>query len=367
MNFNKTTELINIYVNELKLPYFSIIVKRNNKTIFQYAVNGTTNDLIRMYSMSKPITAVALLQLVEQGKVNLDDEVSKYLPSFKNVTLLNNNEPIKGKILIKHLLSMTSGMDYNLSREAIKTLLKNNQKANTVEICSTFVEDGIHFEPGERFQYSLSMDVAAAIIEIVSGQKFSQFVNDNIFVRLNMNSSSFANDKNLLSKCLKDYNYDSNTNELSYSDKVNNIFLLSDNYESGGAGLISTVEDYSKFIDCLANNNEKIISSKMLNELSTLRVSNTPFTKETNEFSKSNKEYGYGYGVRVRKIKSVSGIPEGEFGWDGAAGCYSLCDIKNNISITIGLNILNWPNYVKSLHIDISNSIYNEIELATMK
>ena len=113
-------------------------------------------------------------------------------------------------------------------------------------------------------------------------------------------------------------------------------------------------------VSSLANDN-RLLSNESIRKISKIYVENTPFNKDVEEYSKSSEDYGYGYGVRVRKHESSFGIPEGEFGWDGAAGSYCLCDRKNGISITIGLNVLSWPSYVKDFHIKLANFIYFDL------
>jgi len=191
--------------------------------------------------------------------------------------------------------------------------------------------------------------------------KFSTYVDKNIFKPLKMHNSTFAHDLNLATTSRKEFDFcDAGISlpRLHYE-----WFFPSKNYESGGAGLISTVDDYSLFIDSLANRTNKVISDSSVNEMSKIHVENSPISKSILNYSRLREDYGYGYGVRVRKNKSEEGIPVGEFGWDGAAGSYSLCDRTNNISIVIGLNVFGWPNYLKDFHITISKLIYKELEI----
>lgn len=360
MDFENTKKYIKQKLNELKLPFFSILVKKDGKEIFSftYPSNRSTESLIVMYSMSKVITSTAFMQLVEQGKVKYTDLVSKYIPGYDNLFNMKTGERIKTKMTIEHLLTMTSGLDYDRYRKATLKL-KEEKNPSTIEACTSFVQDGILFEPGTQFNYSLSLDVVAAIIEVVSGQKFSDYVDEHIFKPLGMNNSTFKYRPDLIDKCLEEYNC---TDEGIFpSESYYDSFFIGPNYESGGAGLISTVSDYSKFIDSLANGSYKIISDHSIKEISTTRVKETPFNESVKEYSKSSVEYGYGFAVRTRMIPTPEGIPVGEFGWDGARGCYSFADPINKISVTMGLTISGWPSYVKNFHLALVKEIYKDI------
>lgn len=362
MNFEKTTQLILEKIKELHLPYFSIIVKKNEEEIFKYKYLGDDNrELLCMYSMSKPITSVALMQLVKKGLISLDDNVSDYIDGFDNLYNMKTGEKYHSPMKIYHLLTMTSGLDYNFERASIKELAGVNPNASTIEVCSKAAKDGLLFEPGSSYQYSLSLDVIGAIVEKVSGIRFSKYIKENIFDPLNMNESTFEYRPDLLDKCRDDYYPNEDRSDIYKSNHAYFKFFPTKNFESGGAGLIGTVEDYSKFADAVAN--EKLLDKERLNEISKLRVKETPFNEDVCEYSKSSIDYGYGLAVRIRKVDSPEGIPAGEFGWDGAAGSYCLMDRKNKISIVIGLTVLNWPVYVKDLHLKLVKTIYQELSL----
>lgn len=357
-NFN-IKQFIQKKIDDYKLPYFKCVVMQNNRKVFDYRFSSLgSNDLLNMYSMAKPITVVALLQLVEKGLVSTNDFVSKYLDGYGDLFIKSTTKKVINSMQIHHLLTMTSGLDYDFNRPSIKELVRINPKANTVDIASLFAKDGILFEPGATFNYSTSIDVIAAIIEVVTGQKFSRYVEDNIFKPLGMNHSSFHNKLNVEKETIDEYAF--LDGKMTKVDDYYSNFFPTECYESGGAGLIGSVDDYSLFVNSLACD-EKLLKDSSIKKMSKIYVQSTPFDKSTNEFSKDNKDYGYGYGVRVRKHASSFGIPEGEFGWDGAAGSYCLCDRKNNISIVIGLNIHTWPSYLKDFHIKLVELIYNEL------
>ncbi len=363
MSFDNVNEFILQRQKKLALPYFSFTIVKDGEVLdsYSYYEDGNPNDLLAMYSMSKPITSAALFQLVEKGLVSIDDPVSKYLDGFENLTIASTGEKAKNPLLIKHCLSMTGGLDYNLGRPAILKAKEETLDLDTVGMVHNFVEDGLLFDPGTSYQYSLSMDVIAAIVEKVSGERFSDYVEKHIFSVLGMSRSTFSHDEDLGNKCRPEFRPE-NGNINPYQSYYKG-FVLTSNYESGGAGLISTVEDYAKFASSLANKDGRILKDSSVDIMTTIVTSETPFGTINHEYSKSSIEYGYGYGVRVRKSES-EGLPVGEFGWDGACGCYSLIDRKNNLAIVVGMTLQMWPDYVKDFHIALSKAIYKDLGLS---
>ena len=210
-----------------------------------------------MFSMTKVQTMIALMQLVEQGKISLEDEVSKYLPAYKDllcekrsgnsISIVKCEKPMK----IKHLVSMQSGLDYNLERPGIlRVAEEKGNAATTRDFVDAFVESPLKFEPGTHFLYSLSHDVIAAIIEVVSGKQFSEYLKENIWDRIGMENTFFAKPVNYLSNLACQFRI-GDDGKIGVMEPTNN-YQLSNLYESGGAGLISCTEDYAKLADTIA-------------------------------------------------------------------------------------------------------------------
>jgi len=155
--FFETTSYINKLIKDFSLPYFECLVKKEGKEIFRfnYDKDNVKSSLLNMYSMSKPITAVAILQLVEKGKINLNDSVSKYIPNLPELKLISNGLKINKTITIHNLLTMTSGLDYNFERPAIKKAVSDNKDIDTFELCPYIFADGLQFVPGSEILYSL--------------------------------------------------------------------------------------------------------------------------------------------------------------------------------------------------------------------
>lgn len=355
MNFKSVEDYLSLKIDELKFPYLNVLVKENGKEIFAFQKSSfdKNRNTLAMYSMTKVITAVAFMQLVEKGLVNPDDLVSKYLDGFDDLYLFSGVK-IKTQLTIKHLLTMTGGLDYDLNRNSIKKMIISNPDVKGFELCSSFAKDGLLFEPGTRFNYSLCLDVVGGIIEKVSGLSLADYVEKNIFIPLKMENSTLRYDEANYLATIPEFASDGK--KLVETERYYNLVKIAKNYFSGGSSLISTVKDFSKFTDALVKG--QLISDKSIDLMATPYIKDTPFSKELGEYSKSNEEYGYGFGVRVRKV-SKHNIPVGEFGWDGATGSYCLCDPENKISIVVGMTIHGWPDYIKDFHIRLSEKIYD--------
>ncbi len=357
--FEKVKDYIdNVVIKEKNIPYFDVLVTHGDKTVYRYFNNAKNNatgkEKLFMYSCSKVITAVATLMLIERGIISLEDSVSKYLPCFNDVYLLKDGEKVKPKtpITIKHLLTMSAGLDYNFETEYIKNQFDKNPLSSTLDIINEIVKSPLNFEPGEKFRYSLCHDVLGGLIESVTGLKISDFVEENIFKPLNIETLTFKHD-------LKDFE------PLYYAENKKVVpFVYEEarwanhpSYESGGGGLKGTVEGYSKFLQGLLNG--KLLKEETLDLMTQDYV--LDFSVKNSYTCVQGGDYGYGLGVRVRKVDSPSGISKGEFGWDGAAGSYALVDRKNKITVTIGMHVRNWPDVFANEHLKIVEMIYSEL------
>ena len=238
---------------EIGVPYIDVVCYKEHEEVFRYtyAQKAMGNEQLYMYSCGKPITVVAALRLVEEGKMSLEDKVCVYLPEVKNAFLINKQgemECVGDKMTIRHLFTMSAGFTYDLATEPILKLVKDSQgKATLRAFIAKFVETPLSFMPGERFQYSLCHDVLAAVVEAITQKKYSEYVKDVVFAPLQMAHSRFDNGETDMLDMYK-------VNASGEIQKTNGDKLLipTTAYESGGAGLVSTVDDYIRFADALA-------------------------------------------------------------------------------------------------------------------
>ena len=342
-------------------PYLDVSFSKQGKEVFRCVLgdNATGQERLRMYSCSKPVTAVVAMRLIEEGKLSLDDEVEKYLPEIANCFILSETGErlsLQRKMTIRHLFTMTAGFTYNVNTQQIRDLAQQNPNATLKNMISAFVKSPLSFEPGERFQYSLCHDVLAAVLEVIENKRFSQIANEKVFQPLGMKDSTF---ENVSTGLIEQYMSTSDGN-VSLMENVNEL-LPTLAYESGGAGLISTVDDYAKFARALAvggvgENGVRIIGEQALATLSREQIGEV---SANNQFTcVQGAEYGYGLGVRVRKTATAWGLSAGEYGWDGAAGSYLMIDPTTKNSVVMGMNVRNWPAVFKDKHLEIVRLLY---------
>ena len=356
-----------------RIPGNSVSVCVNNKEVFNYQsgyadlenqIKMTPDKLFNIYSCSKVTTVTAALQLYEKGYFLLDDPLYDFIPAFREMYIKDsegNRTKSENPITLRHLFTMTSGLTYNMDTLAIKEAIKNgNGKAETLDIVNAIAKSSLSFEPGTAWQYSLSHDVLAGVVEVISGKKFRSYVKENIFEPLGMNESYYCNE-GVRDKMAEQYKYvntkesdlvklQSETDNKSIGNVVNvgkaNEHAFSTEHDSGGAGITTSVGDYSKLASALANfglgaSGERILSKGTVELLRTNQLNNPELLKNFNW--SQLKGYGYGLGVRTLTDKAKSGSTGniGEFGWGGAAGATVLVDPDIGLSVFYTHHMLN--------------------------
>lgn len=395
MDFTKLKNCMDEIVQKYNTPGVDCMVYKDHEIVFRYFTGMSDiennkkmegNEIYLIFSMTKMLTCTAALQLFEQGKYLMSDPLSKYLPEFEKMKIsageLNAEESAKittggtlgesvktnqqgyakNQITIIDLFTMGAGLDYALNDDAITNAL-NEGKTSTRELVGAMSEKSLGFEPGTRFRYSLCHDVLGALIEVWSGEKLGEYMRKNIFEPLNMNNTFFGvtKDEARLSKMATRYTFDEKRKPKRLPLEC--VYNLSEQYESGGAGLTSCTEDYAVFLDALScggvgKNGKRILSSKTVELMGTNHLKG----KQCKDFYQLRPGYGYGLGVRTHIDKTISGSlsPIGEFGWDGAAGAFSMVDIKNKISLTYFQHIHNWDIKIQN---EMRNALYECIDL----
>jgi CubicO group peptidase (beta-lactamase class C family) len=327
----------------------------------------TEDNVYMMYSCTKAMTCTCALQLYEKGLIGLDDPVSKYLPAFENVFLMADGHPIPPKktMTIRHLFTMSAGLDYQLKAQPILDTIAKNPHATTIDIVNSLTLSPIHFEPGTRFQYSLCHDVLGAIIEVVSGKKLSDYMKENIWEPLGMKDIGFHIPQDVIPRLVALYQC---TGPGSY-EPFDNLtdFNMTDCYESGGAGLYSTAESYSLFVDAMAcggigGTGNRILKSETIDLMRTEQLNN--YLTDPQYSCAAGPGYGFGLGVRTLIDKSQGQRSSiGEFGWDGAAGSYMMMDPKYGLSIFFAMHVRGWPAIIGDSHARIRDLTYEVLGL----
>lgn len=355
MDFTKLEKYMG-KLSDYGIPACDIIIYKDHELVYRTMAgysdikktkHVSDEDLYHLYSNTKLFTVVSGMQLIEQGKLKFDDPVSKYLPDFKNLTYSTRKGimPVDEPMQIYHLFTMTSGITYDPSPSIDKIIKSSKGLADTKEIVSALAKEPLAFQPGKRFCYGRSHDVLGAVVEVVSNMKLSEYFRKNIAEPLGMKYITFNYDDNYAKEHLSElYEYDSveqKANPWSDKEKPSHRFTL--NYESGGAGLICSTDDYALLLDALANGGVGKNRKRILNEDSITQMKEPRLNYlQQSQFiiSHCKKGYGYGLGVRTMIDKGYGArTPIGEFGWDGMTGGYGLVDTENHIAICYMQNV----------------------------
>ena len=338
------------------VPACDFVITHKGETVYRHAAGFadhaktrpvTDRDIYQVYSVSKVTTCVCAMRLVEEGKIKLDDPVSKYLPAYAHLTVRQKDGsvvPATKEMTIEHLFTMTGGLDYDLTAEPILRAAAKPD-ASTVSVVSSFVESPLHFEPGTRYRYSLCHDVLAAVVEVVTGMPFSDYVRKNITEPLGMTDTGFHPTEAQKERFVQAHQFVHGLMTAKPMDGIRNQarFVFGPNYDSGGAGLFSTVNDQITLLTALANggtwNGYRVLKPETIALMGENRLADT-----ARPDFQSTRLYGYGWGLcgraHVNKALSRARSAEGEFGWDGAAGAFALADPTNRVAMYFGMQVL---------------------------
>lgn len=360
------------------IPGCECVVYHNREPVFRHAAGFSDAERKKkmafantfwLYSTTKLVTCTSVMQLVEKGRIGLDDPVSNYLPEYGDLKVRNGSVvgPAKNAMTIRHLLSMQSGLNYNLEAPSILGILdETGRKATTRQIIRALAEEPLDFEPGTRYQYSLSHDVLGAVIEAVSGQRLGAYFDEHVFKPLGMKNTGFELTPERRENMAGQFQYDMGA-MTSAPASLNNVFVISENYESGGAGLISTIDDYIIFLDAMCNGGTGKDGYKLLSmETIDMMRSDQLSAISKKDFGSLWKEgYSYGLGVRTLVEKRNPGprSPLGEFGWDGAAGAYALIDVENRLAIWYLMHVCGCAYGYEAVHPKIRDLAYDMLGL----
>ncbi|MCR4622321.1 MAG: beta-lactamase family protein [Clostridiales bacterium] len=386
MNFHLLTQYLDSLYEEYGIPALDVIVTKEHETVYRHMTGFadmektrpvSERDFYLMFSCTKLVTMTAMMQLIEAGKVSLYDPVSRFLPEWEYMTVINAdwmtkggdqfcpklNEPshfAKNRVRIIDCMSMTAGLTYDLNSEAIRELISRKPNASTREVVAAIARMPLLFEPGTRYRYSLGHDVIAAVIEAISGERFSDYLDRHIFAPLGITDLTCHMTDEQKSRLSAIYRYESNTKAMACLDGSEPVFSITPNYESGGAALAGTADAYAAVTEALANGGVGRNGTRILKEDSVMLFTRSVLTGEAlKDFRKGRfYEYSYGLGVRVKTDSILGQSPVGEFGWDGAAGGYAVVDPFNRVSIFYVEHILNFFEGYSVIHPRVRDLVY---------
>jgi CubicO group peptidase (beta-lactamase class C family) len=403
-NFSSLSKFLNKEISKGRYPGFLTLIKKDGKLIYQ-DVSGFSDvknktplqrdSLFRIYSMTKPVTGVALMIAVDQGLLKLSDPVSKYIPEFKDTKVLlrgNKTESLKRDITLLDLATHTSGLAYTFSIKgelqdiylkekifpyyALDTLDDDLKPEKLYEnICSfskKVASVPLAHQPGEKWTYSIGMDILGCVIEKASNMTFGDFLKSNLFDPLNMKDTFFKvpeekrqrmtnlyahhNAFKAFSIELPDYLKGKKPKMHLVDSLENSLYYKDITVEDGGSGLVSTGDDYLNFADMLLNkgvfNGKKILSSESYKVLI------------SNQLNENNSRFsGFGMGITLgialdsKKIRLRRG--DNSFFWGGAAKTKFWVDPENNLTVVHMTQLIGTP---RDLTNKIDKLIYKEIK-----
>ncbi len=341
--FEKINEFLDSFL-EMGIPGYDFILKHHGETIYRRmggyadrdaAIPMRGDELYYVYSCSKIITCTAVMQLYEKGLFKLDDPLWHYLPEYKEMTIQTPNGivPAKNTISIKHLLTMTAGLNYAREADFIKTFKKESGgRCPTRELIRRLAQESLSFEPGTNWQYSFCHDVLVALVKVITGMKFNDYVTKNIFEPLGMRNTTYILTPELEKRIIPLYAYDAESKRfIVYPD---NFYIFGSEYASGGAGCMTTVDDMILFLEALRTGDSIIRKD-------TLKLMTTDMLDDATRPAFWRTDYGYGLGVRC---PLANGGPRSDFGWGGAAGAWLAIDWKHDYTLYYAQHVLYSPN-----------------------
>ncbi len=365
------------------------------------------DSIFRIYSMTKPITSVAMMILYELGKFQIDDPVHKFIPSWKNLKVYKSGNYPNFKttdplnvMTIKDLLSHQSGLTYGFQMKSevdkayreigIGRMESLNTNQTLSDMINTLKDVPLEFSPSTAWNYSVSTDVLGHLIEIISGKSFDEFLKENIFSKLNMKDTDFFVPKEKLNRFTANYLFNmgepmdpsgalplrkvdrhsiESGNPILIDDPQMSLYNKKPSFLSGGGGLVSTLDDYMNFATMLLNNgvfkDQQILSKKTID----LMIANhleggkdllsSSHANTASETTLAGIGFGLGFQILMNPAKNQINSSIGEYGWGGAASTTFWIDPLENL-ITIFLTQL-IPSTTYNIRRELRTLVYSSL------
>ena len=334
------------------------------------------DSLWRVYSMTKPITAMAAMILIEDGRMKLDEPISDFLPAFKTMRVqLNENtvdsRPAVRPITIRNLLTHTAGLGYNIITKgpllqlymdkgltpgqvnaAMEVDARKTRPASLQEFANRVATVPLIADPGTKWSYSIGLDLMGAVIEKASGMRFEAFVQQRIFDPLKMKSSYWSVPASEVGRLSTNYVFLPGDKMFAFDPAATSVYLTPPSFPYGGAGLVMSARDYDTFLHMLQNYGELDGVRIMKPETAKLAMSNLlPAGVEFGGVAgatggTSGPKMGFGAGGSVVLEDKANSMGAGTYGWGGAAGTVAWVNPARKIRGTIMVNYFpadKWP------------------------
>lgn len=369
-------EILSSFMDRLSrdlVPGNAVSVYRGGRCVFRYAsgmndvenrVPMTGDERFNIYSCSKLATVVSALQLYERGFFLLDDPLYEFIPEWKYARVRvqgGDTVPVSVPVTMRHLFTMTAGLNYDTACAAIRRAVKDTDgRADTLVVARYLAQEPLDFEPGSQWQYSLCHDVLAAAVEAISGRRFGTYVKENLFDPLGITTAAYHVPESELPGVACQYRFENGepadpaerrhvpgvTGHLQRTDKAVS-YRFGTGYDSGGAGITVSVDDYARFLAALAHGGSSANGERLLSPGTVALMAQDALTPEQKGYFnwRQLRGCGYGLGVRTTVSRSEAGYngPAGsfEFGWGGAAGATAIVDTACDAACFYAHHMLN--------------------------
>ena len=318
--------------------------------------------LFRIYSMTKPVTAVAAMMLYEEGKFHLRDPVSKFVPELKDLKVLKDGRyvPTETEMTMHHLLTHTAGLSYGFTDDHPVDIAYREadlwQSTDLDELAERLGKLPLIFEPGQRWHYGVAVDVTGMVVERLSGLSFDEFLRTRIFEPLDMPDTFFSVPEEKRDRFLPNHIWDYEANVISAEYPEWEPGYFDATLFSGGGGLVSTARDYMRFSEMLRNGGEldgvRILSPKTIDYMrqdhsmatsSEMREGDDVVIRLMDEAP--GLGFGLGFGVVTDAARSQVMRSESEYYWGGAAGTDFWIDPVEEIVVVAMIQLMSspWP------------------------
>jgi len=396
--YPKTRAIVESYVATNKLPGVVVAIGRGDAPPTIIAAGATAFDagaakvdgdsLWRVYSMTKPVTAIAAMMLVEDGKIGLDQPISDFIPAFKDMKVLVDpdkdltSRPATRPITVRMLMTHTAGLGYTITTKgpllkeydrlgiipftanaAVEAQVRKVRPATLEEFANRTATLPLIAEPGTKWSYSIGLDILGRVIEVASGMPFDAFVQTRLFDPLKMTSSYWQVPPEAAARLVSGYTW--------FGDKpivldagASSVFLQKPSFPYGGAGLVMSAKDYDRFHRMLLNGGAVDGVRVMKPETVALALSNllppgVTYGETPAESGGSTAAQGFGAGASVALADQPDGSSRGSYGWGGAAGTMDWIDPAKKLRVTVMVNYIPPDRY--PLRAEITRAIYADL------
>jgi CubicO group peptidase (beta-lactamase class C family) len=368
------------YIDQGKLAGTLTLVARNGKIVYLNAqgmqdreagIAMSEDTIFRIYSMSKPVTAVAAMTLWEQGKFHMFDPIAKYLPELANMKVYVSGsgddmvvEDAKSPIRIIDLFMHTSGFSYGFSNSEVdklyKKMLSKPDQLNRDNILTKFAELPLTHQPGTAWNYGVSTDIIGFLVEKLSGKKLGEYMQETIFRPLGMKDTGFYVPADKVDRLTQIYTADKTGQTIVMEKEPVGDFMSDPKIHNAGGGLVSTMQDYFTFAQMMLNGGE-INGVRILGRKTVEYMSSNHLPKNLIPYSNSSQGEGYGLAMSVTVDPEMAGFmtSKGDFGWGGAASTYFRVDPEEKIVMISMAQFV--PIGFHRYHDDFRNLVYQAL------